>query len=118
MDGKLDGNREGQLDGNFEGNTVNWEEAKRLQSKYRKHREGIRLDPKMGSVCLICGSIHVLRTAGDPRIMECRNCGFAFMRYLCSVCGETVDERDPANPGCEGCDARLCTCGACGCPTA
>jgi hypothetical protein len=101
----------------MDANKISWEEGKRLQARYRKNREGIRLDPQMASICLICGSIHVYPVAGGAAgLLECRNCGFAFLRYPCSACGNTVDERDPANPGCDECEARVCSCGSCSCP--
>jgi len=93
------------------------EEAKQLYDHYRKNRDGIRLESRMASVCIICGSIHVL-PKGDVANGElvCRNCGVVFMRYSCSVCGLTIDGRDPQNPGCRECGWRKCTCGACHCP--
>jgi hypothetical protein len=54
---------------------------------------------------------------GNPYKLVCRNCGFAFHRYECSACGATIDGRDPRNPPCEKCGLRVCTCGACECPT-
>jgi hypothetical protein len=89
--------------------------AKNLYEHYRKNRDGIRNKPEMATVCLICGSIHVGPDAGDELMLVCRNCGFAFYRYLCRACGKTVDGRDPMNPACRECGLRTCTCGACGC---
>ncbi len=89
--------------------------AKKLYDRYRKQRDGIRSKPEMASVCLICGSIHIVTKNDDDKKLVCRNCGFAFYRYQCPVCGKTVDGRDPKNPGCGECGLRLCTCGACGC---
>ncbi|MDD2337165.1 MAG: hypothetical protein PHD01_11370 [Geobacteraceae bacterium] len=91
--------------------------AKLLYEHYRKHRDGIRNKPEMASICLICASIQVIPKVGDPHMLVCRNCNFAFYRYECSACGATVDGRDPLNPGCAVCGLRVCTCGACGCPT-
>ena len=91
------------------------ETTKRLFEHYRKYREGIRKEPQMASICLICGSVHVIAKAGDPRQMICCNCGFPFYRYQCPKCGETVDGRDPLNPSCRGCGSRVCSCGACDC---
>jgi hypothetical protein len=91
--------------------------AGRLYNHYRKLRTDIRNSPEMASICLICGSIHVIPKDGDDLMLICRNCGFAFYRYECRACGKTVDGRDPQNPGCRVCGLRICTCGACGCPT-
>ena len=96
---------------------VDRDTARKLFIHYRREREGIRNDPAMGSICLICGSIHIVPKAGEPRQLLCRDCGFAFFRYECGSCGATVDGRDPLNPGCDGCGLRLCSCGACGCST-
>lgn len=92
------------------------ETAKKLYEHYRKHRDGIRNRPEMSSVCLICGSIHIIPKDGDAHKLVCRDCGFAFFRYDCPVCGKTVDGRDPQNPACRVCWVRICTCGACECP--
>ena len=89
----------------------------KLFNHYRKQRDGIRNSPEMASVCLICGSIHIDPKPGDGRMLVCRNCGFAFYRYPCPACGATIDGRDPRNPGCRECGARVCTCGVCDCPT-
>ena len=89
--------------------------AKKLFDHYRKQRDGIRNRPELASVCLICGSIHVIPEKGNDLMLVCRNCGFAFYRYACPVCGNTIDGRDPMNPGCRECGLRVCTCGACGC---
>ena len=89
--------------------------AKKLHEKYRTHRDCIRNTPEMASLCLICGSIHIVPKAGDDQKLVCRDCGFAFYRYLCRTCGKTVDGRDPLNPGCRECGARICTCGICDC---
>jgi hypothetical protein len=94
------------------------DEAKKLFEHYRSHRDGIRNKPEMASVCLICGSIHVVAKAGDPYMLLCRDCGFAFYRYDCPACGTTVDGRDLRNPACRQCGMRICTCGACGCVAA
>jgi hypothetical protein len=90
-------------------------EAKQLFAHYRRNRNGIRVNPQMESVCLICGSVHVVPDVDNPGMLICRNCGFTFYRYPCAVCCETVDGRDPMNPGCRECGLRICTCGACGC---
>ena len=92
------------------------ETAKKLFEQYRKKRDGIRNKPEMASLCLICGSIHIIFKEGHDRKLVCRDCGFAFYRYQCSACVQTVDGRDPKNPGCPECGERICTCGACGCP--
>jgi hypothetical protein len=91
--------------------------AQQLFDYYRKHRDGIRNKAEMASVCMICGSIHVIPKEGEPGMLTCRNCGFAFYRCACKACGKTVDGRDPQNPGCRVCGLRVCTCGACGCST-
>ncbi|NVN99456.1 MAG: hypothetical protein HXX17_09035 [Geobacteraceae bacterium] len=91
------------------------ENAKKLFEKYRKQRDGIRNCPEMASICLICGSIHVIAKEGDSGMLICRNCGFSWYRYECSACGRTVDGRDPKNPGCRKCGMRICTCGRCNC---
>ena len=91
------------------------DQAKKFFERYRSHRTGIRKVPEMASVCLICGSPHIGPQEGDPHQLVCRNCGFAFFRYDCPVCGEAVDGRDPANPGCPECGLRVCSCGACDC---
>lgn len=89
--------------------------AQKLFDHYRKQRDGIRKKAEMASVCLICGSIHIVPKAGDAHKLICRDCRFAFFRYECTSCGNTVDGRDPQNPGCHECGERVCTCGACGC---
>lgn len=95
--------------------TIDRETAKQLFDYYRKHRDGIRNRPEMASVCLICGSIHVVPKEDEEGKLHCINCGFAFYRYTCSACGKTVDGRDPQNPACRECGLRICTCGACDC---
>ena len=92
--------------------------ARKLFTHYRKQRDGIRNSPEMGTICLICGSLHIVAKPGEPHQVLCRDCGFTFIRYVCDVCGSTVDGRDPQNPGCDGCGLRHCSCGACGCTTA
>jgi hypothetical protein len=90
--------------------------AKQLCTHYNKNRDGIRNKPEMASICLICGSIHIVPKEGSRHKLVCRDCGFAFYRYQCPACGKTVDGRDPKNPACrEECGLRVCTCGACGC---
>ena len=96
-------------------NILSREQAKILYDHYRKYRDGIRNKPEMATVCLICGSVHIVPHEGHPGMLVCRNCGFPFYRYPCAVCGKTVDGRDPKNPGCRICGLRTCTCGACGC---
>ena len=91
------------------------EKARELFDHYRKHRDGIRNSAEMASVCLICGSVHIVPKAGEPGMLACRNCGFSWFRYECAVCGKTVDGRDPQNPCCRVCGMRVCTCGVCGC---
>ena len=93
------------------------ETAKKLYEQYRKHRDGIRNSPEMASICLICGSVHIIPKDDDAYKLVCFNCGFAFFRYQCPTCGKTVDGRDPQNPACRECGLRKCTCGACGCQT-
>ena len=96
--------------------TPDRETAQKLFDHYRKHRDGIRNKPELATICLICGSVHVIPREGNGLMLYCRNCGFAFYRYACPACGNTVDGRDPKNPGCRGeCGMRVCTCGACGC---
>lgn len=90
--------------------------AQKLFDHYRKHRDGIRNKPEMATICLICGSVHIEPKPGEPGEYVCRNCGFVFYRSECSACGRVVDGRDPKNPACRGCGARVCTCGVCGCP--
>ena len=97
--------------------TLDRETAKQLYNQYLTHRDGIRNRPEMASLCLICGSVHIIPKPDDPYKLVCRDCGFAFYRYSCPACGRTVDGRDPRNPPCrEECGLRVCTCGACGCP--
>lgn len=91
--------------------------AKQLFDQYRKQRDGIRNRPELASLCLICGSIHIVPKDDEPGMLICRDCRFAFYRYECQVCGKTVDGRDPKNPACRECGWRKCTCGACVCPT-
>ena len=91
------------------------ESAKELYDHYRKHRDGIRNKPEMALICLICGSIHIIPKDGDPGMLMCRDCRVSFYRYECTVCGKTVDGRDPKNPACRQCGWRICTCGACRC---
>ncbi len=93
------------------------ETAKKLYEQYRKHRDGIRNKPETASICLICGSVHIIPREGNSRMLTCRDCGFSFYRYSCPACGKTIDGRDPKNPPCRGCGLRFCTCGACGCAT-
>jgi len=90
--------------------------VKKLYEHYRKHRDGIRNEPEMASVCLICASVLIVPKVDDTHMHVCRNCNFAFYRYECGACGATIDGRDPQNPGCPACGLRICTCGACGCP--
>lgn len=89
--------------------------AKKLFEQFRSRREGIRNKPEMAFICLICGSVHIVPKEGDRHKLVCRDCGFAFFRYACDVCGTTVDSRDPRNPACRECGLRVCGCGACGC---
>jgi hypothetical protein len=89
--------------------------AEALFTHYRKHRDGIRNREELATLCLICGSVHVVPHEGHPGMLVCRNCGFPFYRYPCPACGRIVDGRDPQNPGCRGCELRTCSCGACGC---
>ena|ERR1039457_3435816 len=96
--------------------TLDRDTAKKLFEHYRKQRDGIRNKPEMASICLICGSIHIIPKDGNEHKLVCRDCGFAFYRYTCPACGKTVDGRDPKNPACSlDCGLRVCTCGACGC---
>jgi len=95
--------------------TLDRDTANKLFDHYRKHRDGIRNKPELASICLICGSIHVIPRDGNGQMLVCRNCGFAFYRYVCPACGNTVDGRDTKNPGCRECGRRFCTCGVCGC---
>ena len=96
--------------------TLDRDTAKKLFDHYRRQRDGIRNKPEMASVCLICGSSHIVPKADTGHKLFCRDCGFAFVRYACPACGRTVDGRDPQNPACpEECGLRICTCGACGC---
>ena len=92
--------------------------VKKLYEQYRKHRDWIRNKPEMATICLICGSIHIVPQAGEMNMVVCRDCGFAFYRYECTACGATIDGRDPLNPGCRECGFRICTCGACFCQQA
>jgi hypothetical protein len=95
--------------------TLDRDTAKKLFDHYRKHRDGIRNRPEMASICLICGSVHVIPKIGNTRMLVCRNCGVEFLRYDCSSCGKPIDGRDPQNPCCRVCGFRICTCGVCGC---
>ena len=95
--------------------TLDKEAANKLFDHYRKQRDGIRNSPEMASLCLICGSVHIVPKPGEAGMLACRNCGFSWYRYECTVCGKTVDGRDPQNPGCRVCGSRICTCGVCGC---
>ncbi len=97
------------------GITLDHRQADELFNHYRKHRDGIRNRPEMATICLICGSVHIVPHEGHPGMLICRNCNFPFYRYACPACGTTVDGRDPKNPGCRVCELRICTCGACGC---
>jgi hypothetical protein len=97
--------------------TLDRDTARKLFEHYRNHRDGIRNKPEMASICLICGSIHINPKVGDKYMLICRDCRFAFYRYECRACGATIDGRDPRNPCCQGCTLRICTCGACSCPT-
>lgn len=97
--------------------TLSRETARHLFDKYRKRRDEIRNCPEMNSVCLICGSIHIVPKAGEEGVLTCSNCGFCWFRYECITCGKTIDGRDPLNPGCRKCGLRICTCGTCGCTT-
>ena len=89
--------------------------TKKLFDHYRRHRDDIRNKPEMASICLICGSVHIIPQHDNPYKLFCRDCGFAFYRYQCPACGKSVDGRDPHNPACHECGLRICTCGACGC---
>jgi DNA-directed RNA polymerase subunit RPC12/RpoP len=83
--------------------------AKQLFAQYRKQRDGIRKRPELASLCLICGSVHIIPDK-EPGMLICRDCRFVFYRYECTVCGKTVDGRDPKNPACRECGGRVCTC--------
>lgn len=91
--------------------------AQQLFNHYRQQRDGIRDNPEMASICLICGSVHVGPKNGETGMLVCRNCGFSWYRYECTACGKTVDGRDPLNPACRVCSWRICTCGTCSCPS-
>ncbi len=91
------------------------ETASKLFDHYRKQRDGIRNCPEMGTICLICGSIHIKEMDDKAGKLICRNCGFSWYRYECPTCRATVDGRDSSNPGCHVCGLRICSCGACGC---
>lgn len=91
------------------------ETADRLHIHFRKHREGIRNCRELASLCLICGSIHIVPKDGEPGMLVCRNCGFAFYRGVCPDCGAIIDGRDPKNNICRSCLEHRCSCGACGC---
>jgi DNA-directed RNA polymerase subunit RPC12/RpoP len=90
--------------------------AKQLFDQYRKQRDGIRNRPELASLCLICGSVHIVPKEDEPGMLICRDCRFAFYRYACTACGKTVDGRDPKNLACRECGWRICTCGTCHCP--
>lgn len=92
------------------------EQAHKLYEYYRKQRDGIRKNEAMATICIICGSVHVVAKEDEEGKWYCRNCGVAFYRYACPACGKTVDGRDPQNPYCHECGMRICTCGACHCP--
>lgn len=94
------------------------ETAQKLFHHYRKNRDGIRNKVELESICLICGSIHIIPDDCEPGKVRCRNCGFSWYRYQCLSCGKTVDARDPKNPVCLECGRRFCTCGNCGCTSA
>ena len=96
--------------------TLDRETALNLFNRFRTQRDGVRNSPEMATLCLICGSIHIIPKEGEPGKLYCRDCGFAFYRYQCSACGKVVDGRDPKNRGCHECGWRICTCGACDCP--
>jgi hypothetical protein len=89
--------------------------AQALFCLHKGNRTGINRKPEMGSVCLICGAVHLDVDPADGRRLVCRNCGFAFYRYPCPSCGSTVDSRDPSNVLCATCRERRCTCGHCAC---
>ncbi len=91
--------------------------TEQLLTKYREQRDGIRHCPELAGLCLICGSVHIVPHKDNSRKLVCRNCGFAFFRYVCPECSETVDGRDPRNRACPECGIRICSCGACDCPT-
>ena len=61
--------------------TLDRDTAKNLFDHYRKNRDGIRNKPEMASVCLICGSIHIILKVSSEHKLVCRDCGFAFFRY-------------------------------------
>ncbi len=90
--------------------------SEKLLKKYREDRDGMRNCPELAGLCLICGSIHIVPHKDDHRKLVCRNCGFAFYRYVCPACNSTVDGRDSRNRACPECGIRICSCGACGCP--
>lgn len=92
---------------------IDKERAVYLYKKFRHNRRGIRKEPDMASVCLICESRDIVQKQNEPHILYCRNCGFEFQRYECWHCGATVDSRDPDNGHCNICGWRKCTCGAC-----
>jgi hypothetical protein len=96
------------------------QEAKTLFERYRNNRKGVRKNPGMASICLICGSSDVVvQDAARPHVRHCRSCGFDFLRYECPDCGETLDSRDPETPKCRECGFCRCRCAACSpdCPS-
>lgn len=75
-----------------------------LYKRYKEQRAGLRNEPLMESVCLICASVDVVPVGdGDPTAYYCRNCGFKFHRYRCELCGGMVDSRDPERSDCKAC---------------
>jgi hypothetical protein len=92
------------------------ETAQKLFKQFRTQRDGIRNRPELASLCLICGSIHIIPKADEPGMLICRDCRFVFYRAECPACGKTIDGRDPKNPVCRVCGGRICSCGACQCP--
>lgn len=93
------------------------EHVRNLFRQCRKQRDGIRNIPELATICLICESTAIIPKKDHAQMLVCRNCDFPFYRYTCTACGATIDGRDPQNPGCHACGLRVCTCGACGCPT-
>lgn len=89
--------------------------GRELFQRHRRNRAGIAGIPAMGSVCLICGSVHMDVDPANGRRFVCRNCGFAFERYACPSCDSTIDSRDPNDPLCATCHQHRCTCGSCAC---
>lgn len=95
--------------------------SEEIIQKYTENPRGVRNEPRMRNVCLVCGSQNVRpRSQEEHYYRVCRDCGAEWYVNNCWKCGKgCVDSRDPETPQCSVCGWYKCeNCGACksGCP--